>query len=87
VESWKLDGAVRLDGTRQLSKPGGWASWEVEVENSDPVPSEDLVALLVQTAPARCRLVSIGHAKLFSRLNGTWLLDGSRQLKRTYTED
>lgn len=86
VDAWQLDGSVKLDGTRQFSKEGGWASWEVDVENSDPVPTDDLVALLTQTAPGRCRLVSIGHAKVFSRLDGTWLLDGSRKLERIVTE-
>jgi hypothetical protein len=86
VDAWQLDGSVKLDGTRQFSKEGGWASWEVDVENSDPVPSDDLITLLIQTAPGRCRLVSIGHAKVFSRLDGTWLLDGSRKLERIVTE-
>ncbi len=87
VGTWQLDGSVKLDGARHFSISDGWARWGVEIENSDPVPSQELIALLIQTAPARCRLISIGYARLFSRLDGTWLLDGSRQLKRTYTED
>lgn len=87
VGSWRLDGSVKLDGTTKLSQPDGWANWSVTIDNGDPVPSDSLIALLIQTAPARCKLIYIGYRNRFSRLDGTWTLNGTRQLKRTYTED
>lgn len=83
---WRLDGSVPLDGTRTLSSLDGWAAWSIVIDNGDPLPSAELVALLVQTAPARCILISIGYLNAFNRLDGTWRLDGGRQLTRTYEE-
>jgi phage tail P2-like protein len=83
---------ARRDGTvlrnRTVFYGGGmsWAEWSIVVSNSDPLPSAELVSLLVQTAPARCRLISVGYQKLFFRHNAAFTRNGTRKYQRTYTE-
>ncbi len=82
----QYDGSRAFDGTWNYGTPGSWAHWEIIVEASDSIPSADLIALLVQTAPARCRLVSVGYEKLFFRYNGEFNYDAERNYQRTYVE-
>jgi len=82
----RRDGTVLRDGTVVYNDVMGWAEWAVIISNSDPIPSDSLISLLIQTAPARCRLISIGYQRLFFRHNGTFRRDGTRQYQSTYTE-
>ena len=82
----RRDGTVLRNRTVFYGGGMGWAEWSIIVSNSDPLPSAELVSLLVQTAPARCCLVSVGYQKLFFRHNGAFTRDGSRNYQRTYTE-
>ena len=82
----RRNGAVPRNGTVLYNDAMGWADWSITVGNSDPIPSADLIALLIQTAPARCRLISVGYQKLFFRHNGAFTRDGTRKYQRTYTE-
>jgi len=80
------DGTVLRNRSVLYGAGMGWAEWAIIVSNSDPLPSAELVSLLVQTAPARCVLISVGYQKLFFRHNGSFTRDGSRFYQRTYTE-
>lgn len=84
--SVQYDGSNQYDATWQYGDAGSWAEWEVVIENSDALPSDELIALLVQTAPARCLLVSVSYQKLFFRYNGAFNYDATRNYERTYTE-
>jgi hypothetical protein len=82
----RYNGAVAYDGAISYGQERSWAVWSVIIENSDPLPSPELISLLTQTAPARCVLVGVGYENLFFRYNGAFTHDGTRQYQRTYTE-
>lgn len=82
----RYDGSVAFDGSIYYGSNTSWADWWVIIDNSDPLPSPELISMLVQTAPARCRLISIGYRQLFFRYNGLFQYDGTRQFQKTYTE-
>jgi hypothetical protein len=86
ADGLRRDGAVVRNRTVLYGGGMGWAEWSIVVSNSDALPSPELISLLIQTAPARCRLVSVGYQKLFFRHNGVFTRDGSRSYQRTYTE-
>jgi hypothetical protein len=82
----RYSGAVNHDGSISYGSSNNWALWSITIENSDPIPSDYLINLLVRTAPARCVLVSVGYQKLFFRHNAAFLYDGTRTYQPTYTE-
>ena len=82
----RYSGSVSHDGSITYGNHGNWALWSITIENSDPLPSDALISMLIQTAPARCKLVSVGYQKLFFRYNRAFSYDGTRQYQRTYTE-
>lgn len=82
----RYSGAVSYDGSITYGPEWNWALWSVILENSDPLPSPELISLLIQTAPARCVLLGVGYEKLFFRYNSAFAHDGSRKYQRTYME-
>jgi hypothetical protein len=82
----RYSGGVNYDGSISYGSENNWALWSITIENSDPIPSDYLINLLIRTAPARCVLVSVGYQKLFFRHNAVFTHDGTRNYQPTYTE-
>jgi hypothetical protein len=82
----RYSGAINHNGAISYGVASNWALWSITIENSDPIPSNDLINLLIRTAPARCVLVSVGYQKLFFRHNSVFNHDGTRNYQPTYTE-
>ena len=82
----RYSGAVNHDGSISYGSANNWALWSITIENSDLIPSDDLINLLIRTAPARCVLVYVGYQKLFFRHNAVFNHDGTRNYQPTYTE-
>lgn len=80
------NGAATYDGSLNYGEEWNWALWAIIIENSDPLPGADLINLLIQSAPARCKLISVGYQKLFFRYNAAFSYDGARNYISTYTE-
>jgi hypothetical protein len=85
-EQPRYNGEIAFDGSVYYGSAQSWADWWIIIANSDPLPSDELISLLVQTAPARCRLISVGYQQLFFRYNGLFRYDGTRHFEKTYTE-